>query len=364
MSRDTLGSERRRFVSMPSPSLVLDAPSEGSYYAHNELRVSGRVVDAGRVTAKLIPLDADGNGQGARLELEEARQESVALGERRFDLRLQTAACLPGPHLLNITARARDGTGLQAQHTIAIEPYDEAIDSTAAAIGTGGMAICYEGPGAGAPDEIRPRAFIRGWCYPSGGVDRVVAFLDGRIRRDLLFPVPRPDVEQALGRPDALMSGFAMPLDAEACPPGEHSLTLLVARSGRRAVGRSLTFRHRAAAPAERAVPSHDATVDRSMERSQLLDRCEFEILRATIAERHAFVSLTESNVVTEAYGALWRSKLAQGQQLENALRALAEAEQRAAAAEYWLEEQRRSLSWRLTEPLRAAKQAAGRIRR
>jgi hypothetical protein len=98
-----------------------------------------------------------------------------------------------------------------------------------------------------------------------------------------------------------------------------------------------------------------------------LLDRCEFERLRATVAERHAFVSLTESNIVTAAYGALQRSnqrKLDSAQQaLEEAERRVAEAEQRAAAAEYWLGEQRRSMSWRVTGPLRAAKRVARRIR-
>jgi hypothetical protein len=103
------------------------------------------------------------------------------------------------------------------------------------------------------------------------------------------------------------------------------------------------------------------------MDPSELRDRCEFESLRATVAERHAFVSLTESNIVTAAYGALQRSNQ---RKLDTARRAIdeaelraAHAEQRAAAAEHWLDELRRSLSWRVTEPLRAAKRAARRMR-
>jgi hypothetical protein len=194
-----------------------------------------------------------------------------------------------------------------------------------------------------------------------------LAFLDGRSFHEALFPVPRPDVEHALGRPDALLSGFALPLDAEACPPGEHSLTLLVVGTDRRRVGRSMSFRCGAANNGPLPPRTPDETVGPSTDQAELLDRCEFERLRATVAERHAFVSLTESNIVTAAYGALQRSnqrKLDSAQQaLEEAERRVAEAEQRAAAAEYWLGEQRRSMSWRVTGPLRAAKRVARRIR-
>jgi hypothetical protein len=264
---------------------------------------------------------------------------------------------------------------------ITIEPYDEAVEPSAAAIETGAVVISCEAPGSLDAEEFGTGVFIRGWCYTTGGIDRVVAFLDGRFYHEALFPVPRPDVEQTLGRPEALLSGFALPLDAEACPAGDHALALLVAGTDGRRAGRSLSFRCGAAVvehgtleqtgraedrPSPSAAPS--VMVDRSMDRSELLDRYEFESLRATVAERHAFVSLTESNIVTAAYAALQRLSR---QELDVAQRAVeeaqeraAQAERRAAAAEYWLEEQRRSLSWRMTEPLRAAKRLAHRIQK
>jgi hypothetical protein len=372
MSRDTLMGVDRR-----SPSLVLETPGEeGAFYVHNELRVSGRAVDAERVTVELTPVDADGNSRGPGVKVEEPLGDLEEGPGRRFDLQLQTAECSRGVHSLKVSVTQRDADAMEALRTITIEPYDEAVDPSATAIENGATVIRCEVPVSGRTDELG-RVFIRGWCYATCGIDRVVAFLDGRFYHEVLFPVPRRDVEQALGRPDALLSGFALPLNAEVCPPGDHSLTLLVTGTDRHRAGRSLTFRCGAVAP-ERDEPERTrqagnplppsrvpkSVVEPSMDRSELCDLCEFENLRATIAERHAFVSLTESNVVTAAYAALQ-------QKLDNAQRALCEAErragraeQRAAAAEYWLEDQRRSLSWRVTEPLRAAKQAARRIRR
>jgi hypothetical protein len=274
-----------------------------------------------------------------------------------------------------VSATSRDGGQLHVRRTITIEPYEEASEPSAEAIDRGELVVCCDVPRPGHADELGSPVSIGGWCYASGGIDRVVAFLDGRSRHDLLFPVPRPDVEQDLGRPDALLSGFALPLDPNACPPGEHSLTLVAAATDGRRAGRAVSFGCRAAADqgtperiasaGDRASPLRAAggMIDSSMDLSELLERCEFESLRATVAERHAFVSLTESNIVSEAHETLLRSKLALQQELDAAQHALEEAQQRAAAAEYWLEEQRRSLSWRITQPLRAAMRAARRMR-
>jgi hypothetical protein len=348
-------------MSASSPSLVLETPSEeGPYYVHNEVRVSGSAVGAERVTVELVPLDADGNALGTGVSFEERLPDSHAGSDGRFNLRLSTAECSSGTHSVNVRVTARDGTEVQAAPAmITVEPYDEAVEPSAAAIDDGVIVISSEIPGSGAVEELG-RVFIRGWCYAAGGIDRVLAFLDGRSYHEVLFPVPRPDVQHALGRPDALLSGFALPLDAEACPPGEHSLTLVVVGTDRRRVGRTLSFTCGAASNGPLPPRSPDATVDPSTDHSDLLARYEFESLRATVAERHAFVSLTESNIVTAAYGALQRSNQ---QKLDTARRALDEAERRAAAAEYWLAEQHRSFSWRVTKPLRAAKQAARRIR-
>lgn len=362
-----MGAERRR-MSASSPSLVLETPNEeGPYYVHNQLRVSGAAIDAERVTVELVPVDADGNAVGPGVSFEEPLPGSNAGSEGRFELRLSTAECSPGTHSVNVRVKARDGTEVLAPPAmITIEPYDEALESSAEAIDDGVIVLSSEIPGSGATEELG-RVFIRGWCYATGGIDRVLAFLDGRSYHEVLFPVPRPDVEQALGRPDALLSGFALPLDAEACPPGEHSLTLLVVGTDRRRVGRSMSFRCGAAGNGPLPPRTPDTTLDPPTDQSELLDRYEFESLRATVAERHAFVSLTESNVVTAAYGALQRSsrrKLDSARHtLEEAERRAADAEQRAAAAEYWLAEQRRSMSWRVTRPLRAAKRVARRIR-
>jgi hypothetical protein len=366
MSGDTLTGLEHREVSTSSPSLVLEMPGdEGPSYFHNELPVSGRAVGADQVTIRLAPFDADGNAGEVVVSLEE-RLHDFGAPERRFDLQLPTRDCSPGPHSLTVAAAAEDGSQLLGQRTVTIEPYEEASEATPAAIETGAIALCCEVPRPGHTDELGPRVFIRGWCYTTGGIEGVVTFIDGGARREALFPVPRLDVKQALGRPDALLSGFALPLDAQACPAGEHSLTVLVTGSGGRRVGRSLTFRRRAAGPEEDST-SADATVHAPMDR----DQGDFECLRATIAERHAFLSLTESNIVTEGYEALRRSKLALQQELDATRRALeqaerraADAEQRATAAEHWLDDQRRSLSWRVTEPLRAAKRVARRIRR
>lgn len=362
-----MGAERHP-TSTSSPTLVLEIPSdEGPYYTHNELRIAGWAADAEQLTVELVPVDADGLACGPGVTVEERVGSSNERPERRFDLRLQTAGCAPGTHSVNVRV-AGHGAEVQARPAmITIEPYDEAIEPSATAIENGAIVLRFETPPTGQVDNLG-RVFIQGWCYANSGIDRVLAFLDGRSYHEVLFPVPRRDVEEVIGHPDALLSGFALPLDAEACPPGEHSLTLLVVGTDGHRVGRSARFR--CGGRSNRPQQSHNPSVvvDPPMDPSELLDRYKFESLRATIAERHAFVSLTESNIVAAAYGALQRAnqkKLDAAQRgVAEAERRAAEAEQRAATAEYWLAEQRRSMSWRLTEPLRAAKRAAGRLRR
>lgn len=72
---------------------------------------------------------------------------------------------------------------------------------------------------------------LSGWALdparrvPAGGV---LAVLDGRVVARAGVNGSRPDVAQALGVPEASMSGFTLSVPGSALPPGRHHLELRV----------------------------------------------------------------------------------------------------------------------------------------
>jgi SAM-dependent methyltransferase len=81
-------------------------------------------------------------------------------------------------------------------------------------------------------------ARVSGWAYSRAGIESITVYVD-----TVAVPVrrrqSRPDVARALSEPAAANSGFWVSLYPEACPPGEHQLTVVVSDRRGTAVGTS-----------------------------------------------------------------------------------------------------------------------------
>ena len=105
------------------------------------------------------------------------------------------------------------------------------------------------------------------------------------------------------------------------------------------------------------------AILDEDAQIQAILDELDHVSLRAHVAEKHAIVSTLESDVIQRYHHELLRSHSALKSELAACMRARDAEQARAAAAERWLESHRRSFSWQVTRPLRAAKGIGRRTR-
>jgi hypothetical protein len=161
---------------------------------------------------------------------------------------LATTDCPRGWNTLTLAAAGPAGSEAVIERDLIVEPYEAPGELDAAAARAGQVALTVDFPLSGGA-EIESPARISGWCFAQAGVESVRAILDARRVFDTLFPALRPEVWKRLENRDALLSGFELELDAEDCPPGEHTLTILANTSDGRRVGVSGAFVCRPAPP-------------------------------------------------------------------------------------------------------------------
>ena len=213
------------------PALVCEVPGDGTRYVHNVLEVSGwarglhsvRVMFAGtELEAALGPEDGGERG-------------------RPFTVRLAVEEAARGEQLLVLSGRGPRDT-LRVERMLVAAPYRDAHPPSEEALARGEVTLATGPPELSGGAPVRPPVRIGGWCLAAAGIDRVQAVLDGARLYDLVFPLVRRDVWRAVGRRDALLSGFELMLDRAECPPGHHTLVVLATSGDGRTVGQAGEF--------------------------------------------------------------------------------------------------------------------------
>ncbi|HEX8208427.1 MAG TPA: class I SAM-dependent methyltransferase [Solirubrobacteraceae bacterium] len=139
-----------------------------------------------------------------------------------------------------LIVRARDAGGATAETTqgLDVQPFvDRPRGQSVEQAATVGPLLVCDTPRLGPGAHLVAPAVLSGWAYAPAGVARVSVVVDGRTSHDAAIGLWRGDVAEALGRDDAAGSGWIVTLPAQACPPGEHELTLLAVGTDGRATG-------------------------------------------------------------------------------------------------------------------------------
>jgi hypothetical protein len=189
-------------------------------------------------------------------------------GRHRFTVAIPLPDGPRGPQTLEISRRGETGEDLRLVRHVVAEPYEHPVAPTSELLANGGIAMATGPPDLSGRVPVNAPVRLGGWCFALSGIDRVRAILDGEREYELVYPTLRPDVWRALGRRDALLSGFELELDLTECPPGRHTLTVLATTTDGRTIGQAGEFEClEPTAAANEAmdlqVPAHD--VDRSI---------------------------------------------------------------------------------------------------
>ncbi|MBV9312078.1 MAG: class I SAM-dependent methyltransferase [Solirubrobacterales bacterium] len=219
---------------------MCESPPPAVHYLHNRVVVSGWTQGASRVNVALGPLVVD-----AETESDGPDNGSGGKGSnlRYFETSIDTSDCPRGVHTLAVAAIPHRGRPLRVHRTVMVEPYQTPDEADPASYQPGRFMFALDMPSLrDGQDREEASGWIRGWCYTERGVDRVQVFLDGRSAHDALFPSPRKDVWRAFGSRDMFLSGYELELDEEACPPGEHLITVMATAHDGRRVGQAARF--------------------------------------------------------------------------------------------------------------------------
>ncbi|HEV3229067.1 MAG TPA: class I SAM-dependent methyltransferase [Solirubrobacteraceae bacterium] len=226
-----------------SPRLVCDEPDgAGPHFVHNELRVAGWALGAERVTVSLGAVTADANVGLTSPDVRDEFPDVRGSDRARFEVALPTAGCAPGMQPVSVVAVPADGRELRVERVVVLHPYEQPGASTAESVRAGLTALEFDPPSHWETGDPRAPLQITGWSYSEAGIDRVIVFFDDRAQYEALFPCVRPDVRAHLAIRDALLSGFALPIEREDCPDGEHELTIVAVTRDGRSAGRTVTF--------------------------------------------------------------------------------------------------------------------------
>jgi hypothetical protein len=197
-----------------SPELNCEAPfGEGRRFAHNELFVRGWAQSPAGVVEVRVKID------GA------TRPASFQGSSRvRFEALIDTSDWEAGTRPLAVTAVDAEGREAIERGSVDVVPYSGPVGQREAAAGRGAALACSL-PREGLMPALPLRS--RGWAYASSGIERVVLFLDGHSHHEAHYGLTRPEIQRALGRPDALASGYALTLDPRDLGAGPHVLTVV-----------------------------------------------------------------------------------------------------------------------------------------
>jgi len=380
---------------MEQPLLDCDLPIDRpGAFAHNELILSGWAVSAARVTGVTVVIDARSLNASYGLDTPGVAARMPAIpgaGQAGYFLRIDTSAWDPGPRKVTIAAHDEAGNHSQISGEVTIRPFEPASSSpeeNRKRIAAGKVAMWLDAPQILAvPSELEGPVEILGWAHAEGGIEAVIVTVDGCRQHEALRPIARPDLLGDYGAGVALDSGFASVLHETECEPGRHPLSVVaLGRNGEATgiAGELLCLPQESAEAARVAPPeAQEKPRRRDPERHPERPECAWED-RALLAEADAAESRAEARLALDrqrSFAWVWRGLEAKARgfddlqgELEKRTAALEEAraaaerlqaardelEQRTAAelqrqaAE--LEGVTRSLSWRLTAPLRAAR--------
>lgn len=372
------------------PSLVCDLPlGRPGLTVHNELALTGWAVSPRGIAGVAVQIGERHWNAGYGFDTPSiARRLPEAPGGDRagYELRIDTSRWDAGPHHVTVAAFDVDGNRAAIDGVIDVLPFEpppSTADDNRAALAAGGVALSLDELRSTSRAEIVENTLeVSGWAYAEDGIEAVVVTVDGHHQHEAVRPIVRPGLVRDYGPDVAAEAGFVSRLDRVQCPPGRRSiLVVAIGRNGRAAgVEREITVPVGAAVAAEPAAAElRDATSPDPDEQVELQsDTGLHEALlhwqdRALLAEVDAAVSRTEADLArTQQERTTWSLRQLEARVTEiDALRTerdaarsdVAELRRRTASLEEDLargaaliDQHERSLSWRVTRPLRSLK--------
>lgn len=394
--------------------LACDLPLEhGRAVAHNSLEIGGWAYSPGGVAGVIVQIDDRILHASYGLDspwLEESGFDDPAAAHAAFRLEIDTSDWDRGTRRVVVAAYDRAGSREEIAGEVEVIPFGEpayTVEARRREIEAGRPVLVLDQPTWSGKGELAEPVQVAGWAFATAGIEAVTVTIDGRIRHDAHHPIFRPDLLDEYGEQVAGRAGFVLDIHPRDCPPGWHRLGVVaIAPDG--AVGIETDFLC-LAAPEESEAPGPDGAlaVDWLDERRRPAlrepDAGEDGELthwrdRALLAEADAAASRNERNLAVMHQQATLRMADDARRQLDaTADRLHAAATELAAARDRLgdrdadvesltgevdrltaqlaetveLSERRaatvaayeRSLSWRLTRPLRAVRRAARHLR-
>lgn len=209
-------------VIRPSPPLGVAHP-----FAHNELRVRGTVDSASPVAELVVEVDAD------------SFQAPVDNGGA-FELSLDTGAWTAGERELTLRASNEAGAEGVWRGSVEVLPYRRLAptrEATEEALRSGATAIWLEHP-EGRTTVAREGYFqVQGWAHSAAGLRGVVVTIDGGLRFEANHGLERSDLDGLVAGVDLSRSGFSVRIDARPLEPVRHTMTAVAIGADGAAVG-------------------------------------------------------------------------------------------------------------------------------
>jgi hypothetical protein len=368
------------------PRLGCDLPlGRPGLIAHNELVLSGWATSPLGISGVAVQIGDRQWNASYGLDAPEAAHDAPPrpAEAKGYELRVDTSSWTPGPCYVTIAAFDLEGGRSAIEGTVEIRPFEQpgrSPEENLARIEAGRVAMSLDAPrildGAG---EVEEPVEILGWAHAKGGIEAVVVTVDGCRQHEALRPVVRPDLMGDYGPEVAFDAGFVSRLHGSECEPGRHSVSVVALGENGEAVGVAgeVVCRPTPSDTEKAAVQvawRDDLEEPRRRESTRDPERPETAWEdRALLAEADAAESRAEARLVFDhqrSFARTWRGLEAKARgfdALEAELwQARAELEQSREELEQRaveLERSRaelagveRSLSWRLTAPLRAIK--------
>jgi hypothetical protein len=281
-----------------------------------------------------------------------------------YHLRIDTSGWSPGPHYVTVAAFDLEGGRSAIEGSVYVRPLEKSGDVNDDVTGPSDneVTICLDRPLIpGGICEVSGPPSVSGWAHAESGIEAVVVTLDHRVQHEALRPIARPELLDRHGPEIAAEAGFALRLHASECPPGRHTLEVAaLARDGRAAGFECELICHDTSAPLDgvrRADGSARTLEDRMLlaEVDAAASRAETDLARR---QRESTVrALRDTERALQAARAecedLRRRSWTAEEELAEAGSSLATLREELERRSEAVKRLERSLSWRLTRPLR-----------